>query len=61
MVHPGKVNAKQAQPIHAPFIIGRDESEVIRALGRKGKTSRTEISNIMDGQKPRPLRRFAIW
>jgi glucokinase-like ROK family protein len=51
MVHPGKANAKQAKPMHAPFIIGRDESEVFRALGRKGKTSRTEISNIIGWSK----------
>jgi glucokinase-like ROK family protein len=51
LAHPGKVNAKQARPRHAPFLVERAEAEVIRALGGKGKTSRSEISNVIGWSK----------
>lgn len=51
MSHPEKANAKQARPLHAPILMDGEEAEVIRALRRQGKISRTEISNITGWSK----------
>ena len=46
-----KTEAKQTRPVHAPILMNRAEAEVIRALRRQGKISRTEISNITGWSK----------
>ncbi len=51
MIAAEKFEAKQALTLHAPILMNRAEAEVIRALGKKGKISRTEISNITGWSK----------
>lgn len=43
--------AKQARPLRAPILMNGAEAEVIRALRRQGKISRTEISHITGWSK----------
>jgi glucokinase-like ROK family protein len=51
MVIAEKSEAKQMPPLHAPILMNRAEAEVIRALRKKGKISRTEISSITGWSK----------
>lgn len=51
MTHSEKSEAMQARPLHAPILMNGSEAEVIRALRRQGKISRTEISNITGWSK----------
>jgi glucokinase-like ROK family protein len=51
MVIAEKSEAKQASPLHTPILMNGAEAEVIRALRKKGKISRTEISNITGWSK----------
>ncbi len=46
-----KTDAKQVLPLRAPILMNPAEAEVIRALRRQGKISRTEISNITGWSK----------
>jgi glucokinase-like ROK family protein len=46
-----KFPKKQARTMHAPFLVGRSEAEIIRALSETGKTSRSEISNVIGWSK----------
>jgi glucokinase-like ROK family protein len=48
---PETTEARQAPPLHAPILINGAEAEVIRALRRQAKISRTEISNITGWSK----------
>ena len=51
MPRPVKNNIKQARTQTAPILLSGDEAEVMRALGRQEKISRTEISNITGWSK----------
>jgi glucokinase-like ROK family protein len=51
MPRPAKVNLKQARKQTAPILLSGDEAEVMRALGRQERISRTEISNITGWSK----------
>lgn len=51
MVIAEKSETKQVSPLHAPILMNSAEAEVIRALRKKGKISRTEISNITGWSK----------
>ena len=46
-----KNEAKHPLPLRAPILMNAAEAEVIRALRRQGKISRTEISNITGWSK----------
>ena len=41
-----KTTLKHFESLHAPILMNGAEVEIIRALGRQGKISRTELSNI---------------
>jgi glucokinase-like ROK family protein len=51
MSRPGKANSKQTNSYHAPFLLRGSESEIMRALRKHEKISRTEISNITGWSK----------
>ncbi len=51
MAQAEKSETKQAQALHAPILMKRAEAEVIRALRKLGKISRTEVSNITGWSK----------
>jgi glucokinase-like ROK family protein len=51
MVIPEQAKTKQVHALHAPILMNGAEAEVIRALRRQGKISRTEISNITGWSK----------
>ena len=51
MPRPVKNNKKQARTQTAPILLSGDEAEVMRALGRQEKISRTEITNITGWSK----------
>jgi glucokinase-like ROK family protein len=46
-----KFSAKQVLPLRAPILMNGAEAEVVRAVRRQGKISRTEISNITGWSK----------
>jgi len=51
MTNVEKDEKKQPRSLHAPILINGAEAEIIRALRRDGKISRTEISNITGWSK----------
>jgi DNA-binding MarR family transcriptional regulator len=51
MPRPVKNNIKQARTQIAPILLSGDEAEVMRALGRQERISRTEITNITGWSK----------
>ena len=51
MVISEKTDVKQAHPLRAPILMNAAEAEVIRALRRQGKISRTEVSNVTGWSK----------
>jgi hypothetical protein len=51
MVIAEKAGAKQIRTLHAPILMNGAEAEIIRALRRQGKISRTEISSITGWSK----------
>ena len=51
MPRPVKNNKKQARTQTAPILLSGDEAEVMRALGRQERISRTEITNITGWSK----------
>jgi glucokinase-like ROK family protein len=51
MTLPEESKGNQASSLRTPILMTRAEAEIIRALGRQGKISRTEISNITGWSK----------
>ena len=51
MTNLAKNKSKKTDFSAAPFYVNQAEAEVIRALGSKGKTYRTEVSNIIGWSK----------
>jgi glucokinase-like ROK family protein len=51
MISAEKSETKQVSPLHAPILMNNAEAEVMRALRKKEKISRTEISNITGWSK----------
>jgi glucokinase-like ROK family protein len=51
MANAEKADLEQPRSLHAPILMNGAEAEIIRALRRQGKISRTEISNITGWSK----------